>query len=151
MNMGSRYPDNNSSYYHPWILCAVLLLAVFALPGSGAGRGQPGLAGGSHFLSESAPMEIPSPEVNAPLNGQFTRTFVVSKDTYVNSQYLGSNYGSSSDLLVGRSGSSPLIFNQYTLLGFDLSSLPANAVIDSAVLQIYGVINQAAYSQSPKP
>jgi hypothetical protein len=68
----------------------------------------------------------------------------VQKDTYVNSLAAGTNYGSASALRVYRASILPDSAQEWTLVDFDLSGLPADVQIDSAVLRLYNETNRPA-------
>ena len=75
----------------------------------------------------------------APPPGLVTVEVWSSADTYINQSQPGTNYGTSGTLVVGGNA---YVQEARILLKFDLPSLPPDAVIDSASVQIHRVINQ---------
>lgn len=64
-----------------------------------------------------------------------TKTLYSTNDAYTDKQNPGSNYGSSADLIADRNDDGSLL--KTIALKFDLSSIPANATIHSATLNLY--------------
>ncbi len=70
--------------------------------------------------------------------GQTTVTFFADKDATLREAYSGQNYGSEEIMFVGKDiGGSPSGVAR-SVLHFDISSLPANAHIESAIITLYG-------------
>ena len=65
----------------------------------------------------------------------YTLMFTATKDAYVNQAFPSNNYGTA-DLYVGQ--------QRRALVQFNLSALPANAVVVSATLELYEIWNKAA-------
>lgn len=94
---------------------------------------------------------VPAPTAPAaPLtNGRrFTQTIYASKDTYIYDAEPTTNYGDSQTLIVKYTGL-PNVTKARTLLYFDLTDLPSNAVALTATLELYWVLNQAQTVQAP--
>jgi hypothetical protein len=64
-------------------------------------------------------------------------TFSASKDTYIDEGQPDTNFGAVG-LSIGQNGSGE---DRYLLLEFDISSIPANAIVISATLELYHVVN----------
>ncbi len=71
-------------------------------------------------------------------------TFTPIKDSYIYSAQPNTNFGSAG-LNIGQSNSG----TYRSLLEFDLSSIPANAVVISATLQLYHIVNHAPEGNGP--
>lgn len=127
-----------------------LILLLICLSASGVGYAQNEAGQALTAANGHSTADVPPPDEVVPEDNSFTRTYYTQKDTYVNSGSLGSNYGDSTDLMVHRYLQTPITHNKYTLIGFDISDLPTNAVIDNAVLQIYSEINTGAAVGSPE-
>jgi hypothetical protein len=127
----------------------ILLLAALLAGGAGLAQATPPI---HPAFQENEVGEIPEPPPldESLMQNQITQTFYATQDTYVNSGSLGTNYGSAPSLLVERYSGGMLTFNKYSLIDFDLSDIPANAVIDNAVLQVYSEINRAGDSLEPE-
>ncbi|MDY7077725.1 MAG: DNRLRE domain-containing protein [Chloroflexota bacterium] len=159
---------------HKYILVRILLLCPllfnnFLSPSSNDHRVTPVYAAEvktsapivSSLVSESAVKQIPSAEntVTATVSPSslstlqsftsgertFTRTFLASKDTYIDEENPTTNYGLDPTLWV-RMTSSP--DHRRTLLYFDVQGLPENAVVLTATLELYNMINRDL-SQAP--
>ncbi|MBA2943224.1 fibronectin type III domain-containing protein [Paenibacillus sp. CGMCC 1.16610] len=65
-----------------------------------------------------------------------TLTLTATKDSYIASGSPATNYGSSGSMSVSYSG-----YQEYPIMTFDFSQLPANAFVTSATLKLYAVSN----------
>lgn len=74
---------------------------------------------------------LAAPDAPAAVQVSLTPSF----DTYANEDFPTTNYGSSADLVVARTTEFLTLRRSY--LKFNLSSIPGNAVVSSAVLSIY--------------
>jgi len=72
--------------------------------------------------------------------------FVATADSWINQNAPATNYGADKVLYVGRNSDQRVSYNLQTLLQFDLSSLPAGAIVTKAVLELYQ-INAAGATQ----
>ncbi|HUW10627.1 MAG TPA: DNRLRE domain-containing protein [Anaerolineae bacterium] len=95
------------------LLCTALLLAAGDLPVLGSAAGAP----------ESSPAN--------------TLTIQTTRDTYVSQRSFKANYGSASDLFVGRASDKDL----QTLVWFDLSTLPSGAQVTAATVRLAAEAN----------
>ena len=75
---------------------------------------------------------------------EFEVTVYADQDTFVHQDNNTQNYGSSSVISVGKNGTA----NLDIMLKFDLSTLPPDAVVESATLELFMVFNRAARAQS---
>jgi hypothetical protein len=110
-------------------IIAVLLVgltAIFAHPNSGR--------------AETA---VPPPDA-LPQSSEFFVTLYPTADSYVASANPNTNYGTAPDLQVSLLGFIPNVESKRTLIAYDLSGIPANAVILTATLRLYGTITAAA-------
>ncbi len=112
------------------VLCAALacaaLLSIVDSPG---------------ILAGSAPDPLPSAESPAAVSEGSSLTFDAASDAWIDMQYQSANHGFDPDLSIG-------LFKgveHQALLSFDLSSLPADAVVDSASLALW----QTGYEGDP--
>jgi len=60
-----------------------------------------------------------------------------TKDSYVDQAVPNNNYGNSTNLYVMSYRAGTDFSNKRTFVGFDISSIPANAIVDSATLKMY--------------
>ena len=72
-----------------------------------------------------------------------TLMFTATQDAYVNQAYPSTNYGTA-DLYVGTSGGKI----RRSLVQFNLAALPANAVVVSATMELYWIVNLANAPQA---
>ena len=93
------------------------------------------------ILLLTAVSALGSESETAPPPGLVTIDVWASADTYVHQSYPSQNFGGSGFLLVGGNAPSQ---EARTLLKFNLPSLPPDAVIDSASLELHTIINQNA-------
>ncbi len=116
------------------ILLVGVVLSVMLL-GLGAARGGVAAAG----LSEpEAPAEPAVCSALAADGGTaFRGTLMATKDSYVNSAAPDENYGSADNLRAGRFLAIPSGGYYRSFVAFDLSSLPADAIIVAATLELY--------------
>ncbi len=77
----------------------------------------------------------------APAGVLTNETLYATADTYVSALAPTENYGTVTDLIIGRSASG---YDYRIIIQFDLSSIPAGSSINSATLQMYTMINMAA-------
>ncbi len=124
-------------------LC-LLLTAVFGIL-SPAWANQPPAAAA---VDDAVTLPVPA----APQASQFQITLPPTADSYVTSAYPNTNYGLDADLQVSLSGTYPNTVFKRSLLAFDLSDIPANAVILTATLRLYSEFNatQAAVPHAPQ-
>lgn len=110
----------------PWLLVIVSLLggALLTAPGSAQAPDPPG------------PIDP-----LAPAGLQTSETLYATADTYVSASSPTTNYGTATSLSIGRSAGGS---DNWILIRFDLSAIPAGATISSATLQMYTMINLAA-------
>lgn len=100
------------------------------------------LLAGLHRPSAPAAAEVgpPPPDPAAPCAvGEATTyqtTLTATRDTYLNSTATTTNYGTATTVRVG-TFTMPTSGSYRTLVGFDLASLPADAVIVTATLELY--------------
>ncbi len=121
---------------------ALVLWSFFATPASQAQTIAP------------PPVNETTPTTAVPLSPtapQFQSTLVATADAYVSSANPNTNYGTAADLQVSLSGVLPSTVFKRTLVAFDLSQLPENAVILTATLRLYSEFNmaQTAVPQTP--
>jgi hypothetical protein len=89
-------------------------------------------------LSPDQPIGVPEGICAANAIPTYTLTFTATQDAYVNQQFPSTNYGTA-DLLVGTLSGNI----RRSLLQFDLAALPSNAVVVSATLELYQIVNLA--------
>jgi hypothetical protein len=129
------------------IIAAGLILLLFGMVVYGYGYAAAMSPSAVLQVSEKEAIPHPPDIREILLQNQITQTFPAAKDSFISTLSMNSNYGSAPTLVVERTYIQPVYFNKYSLIGFDLTSLPLNAVIDSAVLQVYSEINH----QSAEP
>jgi hypothetical protein len=125
--------------YNRLVLCACLgaLLVTFGWLLSRPGIGR----------AETA---VSPPLATLPQSSEFTVTLFPTADSYISSASPNANYGTAPDLQVALSGAFPNNVFKRTLIAYDLSGIPANAVILTATLRLYGNIALAAAPDSPE-
>jgi hypothetical protein len=58
-------------------------------------------------------------------------------DSWINADWVATNYGADKELWVGMYGQAGKAYERRTLLWFDVSALPAGALVDAAELELY--------------
>ncbi len=106
------------------VLMLALLFAIFVV-GAAAQEATP--------TATEPDFEIVTIEVG-PLSTTAEATIFVSKDTFISSKFPNSNYGGFSEIRVGRDASYDAV---RLLMQFDLTPIPANALINNATLNFY--------------
>ncbi len=101
------------------VLCGLLLAA---LPGPQAAQAQAHVPGSVETIATLYPVA----------------------DAYVNQYVPTTNFGTATELYIGRSANG----ERWELLRFDLSSIPPGATVSSATLKLYGVVNRAAGAEA---
>ena len=85
--------------------------------------------------------ESPSPlDVSTPASSSMS--FGVARDSWINADAVTANYGADKELWVGLYNQAGKTYERRALLYFDISGLPADAIVDSAGLELSQV---AAY------
>lgn len=79
-----------------------------------------------------------------PQSSEFSVTLFPTADSYVASANPNTNYGTAPGLQVSLLGFIPNVESKRALIAYDLSGIPANAVILTATLRLYGDIALAA-------
>jgi hypothetical protein len=132
-----------------WILPATIAMVIFL---TSIGVHQPTLAGMNRFASSTSQDEISSTDLMTGSDQagdlgagtlQTTVTLYAVADATVRSAQPNTNFGGEHYLAISFEAPN----EEITLLRFDLGSIPANAVIDSAVMELYLFY---AAGQSPK-
>ncbi len=90
--------------------------------------------------------EVARAQGRAPAGAQVSETLYPTADAYVSQYAPTTNYGALTDLYVGRTSSE---YDSWTLIRFDLSSIPTGVTINSATLQMYTMVNLAAAGDLP--
>ena len=133
------------------IVIVSILFSLGAIPAQPA-KANVSLAGQPSVLTAPKGDDIPPALAPAsPTANSFTLTFLTNRDTYVRALSPNTNFSTSTELYVERVAPTALLdeaqatYNEtLSLIGFDISSLPSNAVIDSATLQLYSMVNLLA-------
>ncbi|MEJ5311807.1 MAG: DNRLRE domain-containing protein [Anaerolineae bacterium] len=113
----------------------VLLGVVLGILFLGLGTARSGVAA-ANLLEPEAPVEPAVCSALAATDGTaFRSTLIATKDSYVSSASPNTNYGANTGVQVGNV-TFPSAAIYHTLLAFDLSSLPADAVILTATLEL---------------
>jgi hypothetical protein len=97
----------------------------------------------AHPNSGRAETAVPPPDA-LPQSSEFFVTLYPTADSYISSANPNTNYGTAPDLQVSLLGFIPNVESKRTLIAYDLSGIPANAVILTATLRLYGTITAAA-------
>ncbi|MCJ7548876.1 MAG: DNRLRE domain-containing protein, partial [Anaerolineae bacterium] len=137
------------------LLCSLLLSNILYVSGANPGVVQASAAGAAPSLSLNqtptsavdkdpvtvTPLAEPSSlNVAASDAREFTAFFLASKDTFVDSATPTTNYGNASSLMVYL-GPLPNSDRARTLLHFNVTGLPENAVVLTATLELHSVVN----------
>ncbi len=128
-----NFASNNKAL---WIARLILVLSLIGIPqvGQAVALQEPGF---------SQPNQAIRPALDAAPEGDtFTARIPAQVDAYIDSANPTINFGSDPKLWV--SYESTLVNYKYTLLRFDLSSLPANAVVVNATLSLYATSGSTA-------
>jgi hypothetical protein len=150
MTCGERSRTVNAVWYSrgtfPFrnvLLLAVLLLlaaglsAAAGLPPAGAAAPVAEATGGlAPAVEPSSAETLISPQA-CSAEFPFRTVITPSRDSYVHSGSAATNYGTSPSLRVGYISAGPFVGSYLTLAAFDLSALPADAVILTATLELY--------------